>query len=195
MFDSSNRGGIELCARRDRKVLPANGHVPPAKLDRRCDLPTCHKRGPAARSLRRWRKSRHAERNSRQQKAFSRFAAFGTPACETTAWQMVAHLLALQRSAVGNSDRAQLHHGGNGKQRFLKDVATANRTVVRGVATDTGYGSASNMVIAIARIAAIALSVYLITRGEITVAPLWHFSAALADCSDPCGARAASIKR
>lgn len=61
------------------------------------------------------------------------------------------------------------------KQRFLKDVAAANRTVVRGVATDTGYGSASNMVIAIARIAAIALGVYLITRGEITVGTLVAF--------------------
>ena len=61
------------------------------------------------------------------------------------------------------------------KQRFLKDVEAANRTVVRGVATDTGYGSASNMVIAIARIGAIALGVYLITRGEITVGTLVAF--------------------
>jgi ATP-binding cassette subfamily B protein len=61
------------------------------------------------------------------------------------------------------------------KQRFLKDVETANRTVVRGVATDTGYGSASNIVIAIARVAAIALGVYLITRGEITVGTLVAF--------------------
>jgi ATP-binding cassette, subfamily B, bacterial len=61
------------------------------------------------------------------------------------------------------------------KQRFLKDVAAANRTVVRGVATDTGYGSASNMVIAIARIAAIALGVYLITRDEITIGTLVAF--------------------
>jgi ATP-binding cassette, subfamily B, bacterial len=61
------------------------------------------------------------------------------------------------------------------KQRFLKEVAAANRTVVRGVATDTGYGSASNMVIAIARIASIALGVYLITRGESTVGTLVAF--------------------
>jgi ATP-binding cassette subfamily B protein len=61
------------------------------------------------------------------------------------------------------------------KQRFLKDVAAANRTVVQGVATDTGYGSASNLVIAMARVAAIALGVYLITRGEITVGTLVAF--------------------
>ena len=61
------------------------------------------------------------------------------------------------------------------KQRFLKDVEAANRTVVRGVATDTGYGSATNLVIAIARISAIALGVYLITRNEITVGTLVAF--------------------
>lgn len=61
------------------------------------------------------------------------------------------------------------------KQHFLKDVEAANRTVVRGVAVDTGYGSASNLVIAIARVAAIALGVYLITRNEITVGTLIAF--------------------
>ena len=61
------------------------------------------------------------------------------------------------------------------KRRFLSDVAEANRVVVRGVATDTGYGSASNLVIAAARIAAVALGVWLVVRGEITVGTVVAF--------------------
>lgn len=61
------------------------------------------------------------------------------------------------------------------KRRFLSDVAEANRVVVRGVATDTGYGSASNLVIAVARLAAIALGVWLVVRGNVTVGTVVAF--------------------
>jgi ATP-binding cassette subfamily B protein len=61
------------------------------------------------------------------------------------------------------------------KQRFLTDVAAANRVVIRGVAVDAGYGAASNLVIAIARLAAIALSAWLALRGEITLGTIVAF--------------------
>jgi ATP-binding cassette subfamily B protein len=61
------------------------------------------------------------------------------------------------------------------KNRFLRDVSEANRLVVRGVATDAGYGATSNLVIALARIAAVALGGYLAYRGEITVGTVIAF--------------------
>lgn len=61
------------------------------------------------------------------------------------------------------------------KNRFLRDVSEANQVVVRGVATDAGYGATSNMVIALARISAIALGGYLAYRGEITVGTVIAF--------------------
>jgi ATP-binding cassette subfamily B protein len=61
------------------------------------------------------------------------------------------------------------------KGRFLKDVAAANRLVVRGVATDASYGAVSNIVVAIARIWAVGLGAYLAIRGEITVGTIVAF--------------------
>ncbi len=61
------------------------------------------------------------------------------------------------------------------KQRFLKDVAEANGTVIRGVGVDAGYTAGTNMVIAIARIAATGVGVWLIIRGEITLGTLVAF--------------------
>lgn len=61
------------------------------------------------------------------------------------------------------------------KKRFLRDVAAANQVVVRGVGIDTGFGAATNFVIALARIAAIALGGVLVVRGEITIGTLIAF--------------------
>jgi ATP-binding cassette, subfamily B, bacterial len=61
------------------------------------------------------------------------------------------------------------------KDRFLRDVAAANQIVVRGVAVDAGYGASSNLVIAIARLAAIGVGTYLVYRGEITIGTVVAF--------------------
>jgi ATP-binding cassette subfamily B protein len=61
------------------------------------------------------------------------------------------------------------------KGRFLGNVAAANRLVVRGVATDSGYASASNMVVALARLSAIGAGGWLVLRNEITVGTLIAF--------------------
>jgi ATP-binding cassette, subfamily B, bacterial len=61
------------------------------------------------------------------------------------------------------------------KRRFLDAVAAANRLVVRGVAIDSGYGAASNLVIAAARLVAIGLGAWLALRGEITVGTVVAF--------------------
>jgi ATP-binding cassette subfamily B protein len=61
------------------------------------------------------------------------------------------------------------------KRRFLDDVNAANRLVVRGVATDTAFGTASNLVVALARIAVIGLGGLFIVRGEMTVGTLIAF--------------------
>ncbi|HEY9012579.1 MAG TPA: ABC transporter ATP-binding protein [Devosia sp.] len=61
------------------------------------------------------------------------------------------------------------------KQRFLDAVAGANSTVIRGVATDSGYAAASNLVIAIARLSAVAMGAWLAFRGEITVGAIVAF--------------------
>jgi len=61
------------------------------------------------------------------------------------------------------------------KRRFLKDVAAANEVVIRGVATDLEYASASNLVIAVARLSGLALGGYLVLEGAITVGTLVAF--------------------
>jgi len=61
------------------------------------------------------------------------------------------------------------------KNRFLAKVAEANRLVIRGVATDTGYGATSNLVIALARLSAIGAGAYLAMRGEVTVGTVVAF--------------------
>jgi ATP-binding cassette, subfamily B, bacterial len=58
------------------------------------------------------------------------------------------------------------------KQRFLKEVNSANRLVIRGVGIDSGYGAASNVVIMLARIAVICLGGIFVVRGETTVGTL-----------------------
>ena len=61
------------------------------------------------------------------------------------------------------------------KQRFLNDVAAANRTVIRGVRTDSGFGAAGNLLVALARIAAIFIGGIIVIRGGITVGTLVAF--------------------
>lgn len=61
------------------------------------------------------------------------------------------------------------------KKRFLQEVDLANREVIRGVATDAGYGATSNLVIALARLSAIAAGGYLAVRGEVTVGTVVAF--------------------
>jgi ATP-binding cassette subfamily B protein len=61
------------------------------------------------------------------------------------------------------------------KARFLRDVSEANKVVVRGVATDAGYASASNLVIALARIAGVGVGGYLVVQGEITIGTVVAF--------------------
>src|SRR4051794_40676651 len=61
------------------------------------------------------------------------------------------------------------------KQRFLRSVKEANRTVVKGVGLDTGLGAATNLVVAFARIAAMALGGILVIRGQVTVGTLIAF--------------------
>lgn len=61
------------------------------------------------------------------------------------------------------------------KSRFLRDVAAANRIVVRGVATDTGYGAASNFTVATARLLVIGVGGYLAIRGQITIGTVIAF--------------------
>jgi len=61
------------------------------------------------------------------------------------------------------------------KNRFLGKVAEANRLVIRGVATDAGYGATSNLVIAVARLGAIGAGGYLALKGEVTVGTVVAF--------------------
>jgi ATP-binding cassette, subfamily B, bacterial len=61
------------------------------------------------------------------------------------------------------------------KKRFLTDVGAANSTVIQGVATDAGYGATSNLVIAIARLSAIAAGGYLAINGSVTVGTMIAF--------------------
>jgi ATP-binding cassette subfamily B protein len=61
------------------------------------------------------------------------------------------------------------------KSRFLRDVAAANEVVTRGVATDAGYTSASNLVVALGRIAGIGFGAYLVLHGQATVGTVVAF--------------------
>jgi len=61
------------------------------------------------------------------------------------------------------------------KKRFLSGVSDANRIVVRGVGIDTGVGASQNIVIALARVAAIAAGAVLMLRGQITLGTLVAF--------------------
>lgn len=61
------------------------------------------------------------------------------------------------------------------KRRFLTDVKRANDVVVDGVGFDTRVGVIQNLVIALARISAIALGAYLVWKNEITIGTLVAF--------------------
>lgn len=61
------------------------------------------------------------------------------------------------------------------KSRFLRDVSAANQIVIRGVATDTGYGAASNLSIALGRLSAIICGTYLAWTGEVTLGTVVAF--------------------
>ena len=61
------------------------------------------------------------------------------------------------------------------KNRFLAKVDEANHLVIRGVATDAGYGATSNLVIAVARLGAIGAGGYLALKGEVTVGTVVAF--------------------
>jgi ATP-binding cassette subfamily B protein len=61
------------------------------------------------------------------------------------------------------------------KRRFLSEVSAANSVVIQGVATDAGYGATGNLVIAMARLAAIALASYFVLIGEVTVGTVIAF--------------------
>jgi ATP-binding cassette, subfamily B, bacterial len=61
------------------------------------------------------------------------------------------------------------------KERFLNDVGRANRVVSRGVGIDTGFSTATNVVVAAARLAAIGYGGYLVIRTEIDIGTLVAF--------------------
>jgi ATP-binding cassette, subfamily B, bacterial len=61
------------------------------------------------------------------------------------------------------------------KARFLRAVSGANKVVIRGVATDSGYSAASNLSIAVARIWTIGFGTYLAMQGQITVGTVIAF--------------------
>jgi ATP-binding cassette subfamily B protein len=61
------------------------------------------------------------------------------------------------------------------KQRFLREVDRANQTVIRGVGLDSGFGAATNVVVMLARVAAIGLGGVLFIRGEVTVGTILAF--------------------
>jgi ATP-binding cassette subfamily B protein len=61
------------------------------------------------------------------------------------------------------------------KARFLSDVSAANQTVIRGVAIDSGYGVASNLSVAVARLWAIGFGAYLALQGQVTIGTVVAF--------------------
>lgn len=61
------------------------------------------------------------------------------------------------------------------KNRFLGDVSKANRVVSKGVGIDTGFGAATNIVVTLARLAAIGYGGVLAIRGEVTLGTLIAF--------------------
>ena len=61
------------------------------------------------------------------------------------------------------------------KERFLSDVNRANQRVIQGVGIDAGFGAASNLAIAAARITAIAFGGVLVAHGQISLGTLVAF--------------------
>lgn len=61
------------------------------------------------------------------------------------------------------------------KKRFLTEVGTANQVVIRGVGLDSGLGAATNLVVAFARIATIALGGQFVLQGRIKIGTLISF--------------------
>jgi ATP-binding cassette, subfamily B, bacterial len=61
------------------------------------------------------------------------------------------------------------------KKRFLRDVNEANQTVIHGVGIDSGLGAATNLVVAFARIAALALGGIFVVQGRTTIGTLVAF--------------------
>lgn len=61
------------------------------------------------------------------------------------------------------------------KHRFLRDVDAANQVVIRGVGIDQGYGAASNIVVALSRIAAIGVGGWMVIDGAVTVGTVIAF--------------------
>jgi ATP-binding cassette, subfamily B, bacterial len=79
--------------------------------------------------------------------------------------EVMAGIVIVRSFAMENAER----------RRFLREVSSANDVVVRGVATDARYGAASNLVIGLARLSAIALGGYLALREQITVGTVIAF--------------------
>ncbi len=61
------------------------------------------------------------------------------------------------------------------KQRFLRGVHRANQVVIRGVGIDSGLGATTNLIVAAARIAALAAGGWLVLQGRITLGTLIAF--------------------
>ncbi|HSU57273.1 MAG TPA: ABC transporter ATP-binding protein [Candidatus Dormibacteraeota bacterium] len=61
------------------------------------------------------------------------------------------------------------------KARFLKEVNLANQVVARGVGLDSGLGAATNLVVAFARVAALALGGLFVIQGRTTLGTLIAF--------------------
>jgi ATP-binding cassette, subfamily B, bacterial len=61
------------------------------------------------------------------------------------------------------------------KRRFLQDVGAANDVVIHGVARDAGYGAASNLVVALARLSALGFGGYLALHGDVTLGTVVAF--------------------
>lgn len=61
------------------------------------------------------------------------------------------------------------------KERFLKDVAQANRIVIRGVAVDSGLGSVGNLIVMLARAAALGIGAMFVIWGIMSVGTLAAF--------------------
>jgi ATP-binding cassette subfamily B protein len=71
------------------------------------------------------------------------------------------------------------------KQRFLRDVAAANRVGSRGVGVDTGFGAEANLVVTAARLTAVAAGGYFVLRGQTTVGTLVAFRGHARDLFGP----------
>ncbi len=61
------------------------------------------------------------------------------------------------------------------KSRFLKDVYNTNQIVVKGIGFDSGVGALQNLIILLARVAAVGFGGYLVIKGDITVGTLVAF--------------------